>query len=202
MEKRKRAHGCKPGALPAELTAPPRERDRAAARSLPSGNNKAEPATANSALKIGQLALGLTVAGLFESFAGPEFRHARCRDLYLGTGARIAAGRGLALRNLEIAKPNDAHRIALLQRFLDALKGSVHRLLGRILGERSFLRHLGNQISFVHGFPSFRLALTCGGPIPHGRLGTLRFTNKWCMTEPKNAENQQNWSDSRNRAGP
>ena len=39
-----RPPGCKPGALPAELTAPPRMRDKTPARSLPSGNNKAEPA--------------------------------------------------------------------------------------------------------------------------------------------------------------
>jgi hypothetical protein len=33
-------------------------------------------------------------------------------------------------------------------------------------------------------------------------LGTLRFTNKWCMTGAKNPENQQKWSDSEDRAGP
>jgi hypothetical protein len=43
-----RPPGCKPGALPAELTALPRERDKAACRSLPSGNRQAEPAEARS----------------------------------------------------------------------------------------------------------------------------------------------------------
>src|SRR5262245_28647954 len=38
-----RPPGCKPGALPAELTAPPKMRDKAPARHLPSGNSKAEP---------------------------------------------------------------------------------------------------------------------------------------------------------------
>jgi len=37
---------------------------------------------------------------------------------------------------------------------------------------------------------------------PLGRLGTLQFTNKWCMTDAENAENQQKWSDSFMRAGP
>src|SRR4029078_127822 len=100
------------------------------------------------------------VAGLFEGFARTEFRHARGWDLYLGTGARIASGRGLALRALKIPTAHDADGVAALQSLLDILERRVHGLLGRILRQIRFLRHLGDTFSFVHRCSSFRSAIT------------------------------------------
>ena len=64
------------------------------------------------------------------------------------------------------------------------------------------LRHLGDQLCFVHGSPSFRSAPIAGGFALEAVLATLRFTNKWVMTGAKALENQQKWSDSMYRAGP
>ena len=105
------------------------------------------------------------------------------------------------MRDLKIAKAHDPDGIADLQSLLDILERRVYGLLGRILRQIRFLRHLGDKFSFVHGF-ILSLGLNLRRSYPHGPLGTLRFTNKWCMTEPKNAENQQKWSGPRTRAEP
>src|SRR5262245_49916915 len=52
------------------------------------------------------------------------------------------------------------------------------------------------------GHHPFAQAPVGRGIRPGGPWGTLRFTNKSCMTGAKNAENQQKWSDSNLRAGP
>ena len=135
----------------------------------------------------------LAVAGLFQGFAGAEFRDARGRDVNLGAGARIAAGRGFALRDLKIAKAHDPDGIADFQSLLDIPERRINCLLRRVLRQIGILRHVGDKFSFVHGF-ILSLGLNLRRSYPPRPLGTLRVTNKWCMTEPKNAENQQKWS--------
>jgi len=97
-------------------------------------NNKGEASLHAARLRLRNRTLkGLAVAGFFESLASAEFRHAGGGDLDLGTGARIAADRGLALRHLEIAKADDPYGVSAAQGFLDVLERRVHGLLGRIL---------------------------------------------------------------------
>src|SRR5688572_10565932 len=74
----------------------------------------------------------LAVDGLFQGLASAELRHARRRNLNLGARARIAAGRGLTLRDLEISETYDPDGVAALQSSLDILEGRVHGLLGHV----------------------------------------------------------------------
>src|SRR5262245_9811974 len=120
---------------------------------------------------------GLAVAGLFQSLPSAEFRHAGGGNVDFGAGARIAAGRGLAVRDLEIAKADDPHRISAAKRSLDMPERRINGLLRRILRQIRILRHMGDQFSFVHGSSSFRSGPNEEGNNPRA-LGTLRFTNK------------------------
>jgi len=65
---------------------------------------------------------------------------------YFGTGARSL----------------ESDDVSALQGLLDVLERRVHGLLGCILRQFRFFRHLGDQLSFVHGSPSFRSALIAG----------------------------------------
>ena len=166
-----RPPGCKPGALPAELTALP-ESEIKHCRSLPSRNKQAEPASARAPPRKSSTASRLAVAGLFQGFASAEFRHARGWDLYLGAGARIAAGRGLALRDLKIPETHDPDGVAALQSFSIFLNVASTAFSAASFDRSEFLRHLGDKFSFVHGCSSFRSALIqCGVNPPRAALG-------------------------------
>jgi hypothetical protein len=55
------------------------------------------------------------------------------------------------LRDLKIAEADDANSVTAAQGLLDILEGGIDGLLGRVLRQVGFFRHVGDQLSFVHG---------------------------------------------------
>src|SRR3546814_535542 len=91
-----------------------------------------------------------SVHRFLQALAGLELRlHARL-DLHRLAGARVAAGRGLSLRDGKGAEPDQAHFVAALQRTGDRVENRFNSLAGigtiktRRLGDRA------NQLLLVH----------------------------------------------------
>src|SRR3546814_3659706 len=83
-----------------------------------------------------------SVHRILQALAGLELRlHARL-DLHRLAGARVAAGRGLSLRDGKGAEPDQAHFVAALQRTGDRVENRFNSLAGigknktRRLGDR------------------------------------------------------------------
>lgn len=91
-----------------------------------------------------------SVDRVFQAFACLELRLRRGLDLHRCPRARIATGRGLALRDGKAAKANEAHFVTLLQRGGDAVKYTFDSLRGIGLGKAGCIGDSRNQILLVH----------------------------------------------------
>src|SRR5690606_3764955 len=93
---------------------------------------------------------GNLVAGVLESLAGLELRLVRRRDGHRFAGARVAAGRRLALADRERPETDQTDFAALLQGRSDRVENGFNRLARVTLGEAARVSDGGDQVLFVH----------------------------------------------------
>ena len=152
-----RPSGCKPDALPAELTALPCPACARVYR-LPApqkttgrhlcGDGRLHCLSNSSDGGRGPPERQL-VHRVLEALAGLEFRLVRRRNLDGVTGARVAAsGRG-PLRHAERAEADQPHLVPALQSAGDRVEDAVNRAGGIGLGKTGAVGHCGNQIILV-----------------------------------------------------
>src|SRR3546814_24370 len=91
-----------------------------------------------------------SVAGVLQGLAGLELRLIRRRDGHRFAGARVAAGRRLALADREGAEADETDFAALLQRGRDRVENGLDRLAGITLGQAARVSDGGDQVLFVH----------------------------------------------------
>src|SRR3546814_678371 len=90
------------------------------------------------------------VAGVLQGLAGLELRLIRRRDGHRFAGARVAAGRRLALADRERPETDETDFAALLQRRGDRVENGLDRLARVALGEAARVSDGGDQVLFVH----------------------------------------------------
>src|SRR3546814_7392301 len=91
-----------------------------------------------------------SVAGVLQGLAGLELRLIRRRDGHRFAGARVAAGRRLALADRERPETDETDFAALLQRRGDHVENGLDRLARVALGEAARVSDGGDQVLFVH----------------------------------------------------
>src|SRR5512143_145787 len=116
---------CKGDALPAELS------------------TRQRPKFYYSFSDLAKCVSNFLVDGVLQTLACAELGHLRSLDLDGSAGARIAAGAGGTLANVEAAEADQRHHVALLQRLLDRFDRGVQRATG---GSLRNVRRVGNGV--------------------------------------------------------
>lgn len=94
--------------------------------------------------------IGRLVDCVLQTLTSLEFGLGRSGDGHRFAGARVTAGRGLALRDRESAKAHKANIVAFLESGSDGVENSLNSLAGICFGETSLIGDFGDKFVLIH----------------------------------------------------